>query len=110
VVTIDVNIPDWAKGRNLRIFAGIELLAYKRPTDEKWHVKVSRCNMCGKCCMNLPDYHYLREWRDPETGNCKYLEKRGDTYECKLGMGRPFACCMSNPSRIEECSEKFEVV
>lgn len=103
---IIVELPPWADERHIRIFAGIELAAYKLAHEDKFKIKTSRCNFCGRCCMDVHVDHMFG--RDPITGNCRFLVKNGDTYECSLGIGRPFSCCKSIPTQIAECTEKFE--
>ena len=105
---IELELPDWATERNIRILAGVELVAVKLAHEKKFKIKTSRCNFCGKCCMDVRGDHLFG--RDPETGNCRFLQKNGDMYECSLGIGRPFSCCASIPSQIPECTEKFEEV
>ena len=105
---IELELPEWANERHIRIFAGIELIAYRKVNEDKFNVKCSRCNFCGKCCMNVRVDHIFG--RDEKTGNCRWLRKNGDTYECGLGMGRPFSCSASVPIHIPECTEKFKKV
>jgi hypothetical protein len=103
---IEIEIPDWCDERAIRIMAGIELVAYKMPF-EKWKIKVSRCNMCGKCCMtsNIP-YPLV-------DGKCIHLKKRpgnNDRWECFLRIQRPFGCCVATPQNIPECTVKYEEI
>jgi len=104
---IEIEIPDWAQERAIYIMAGIELAAYKIP-GKKWKVKTSRCNMCGKCCMNLdPKKHPF----PVINGRCVYLLKRPgkeEKYECGLRISRPFRCCVGTTKVVPECTEKFE--
>lgn len=105
---IELELPEWCKEKHIRIFAGIELVAFKKAHEDKFSIKVSRCNFCGECCMNVRVDHMFG--RDKETGNCRWLRKNGDTYECGLGIGRPFSCCASVPNQLPECTEKFKKV
>ena len=105
---IKLELPEWATERHIRVFAGVELVAYKLAHEDKFKIKTSRCNYCGKCCTNVRVDHLFG--RNPKTGNCQFLVKNGDMYECALGIGRPFSCCASVPSQIPECTEKFEEV
>lgn len=104
---IELDLPDWTEGRTIRVMAGIELMAYKL-SDTKWQMKVSRCNMCGKCCMNLKNHPF-----PTIDGKCIHLKKRpGDNprYECGLRIHRPFGCCVAVPQNIPECTEKYEEI
>ena len=47
---IEIDIPDWADERHIRILAGRELAAAKLAHEDFWRVKDVRCNHCGKCC------------------------------------------------------------
>jgi hypothetical protein len=109
---IEIEIPDWAAERHLFIFAGIELLAYKKYGDDFISVKKERCNFCGACCENLPqDIHVPID----EKGTCKNLVTYGNTKECKLGQERPWLCNISDPilykwndGREEKCCVKYD--
>ncbi len=107
---IELELPDWTKGRKLRIFAGIEALANYCPKEKAWFVKTVRCTICGKCCIvddsffnwNLPTKYGDAVGWDPEIEICKYLEKEVwnfDEYEnqtvyvCTASAAiRPWAC------------------
>jgi hypothetical protein len=89
-VKIEIEIPDWADGRHVYVFAGIELAAFKH-AGAPWRVKSSRCSMCGKCCEG-----------------CIHLTSDGPKRVCELGMNRPFACGTSAvPNRVSECTERY---
>jgi hypothetical protein len=91
---INIEIPDWCDERNIYVMAGIELAAYKDFNEDKFHIKTSRCNQCGKCCVNLPKGQYPLD----ENGDCIQLDKRYDDIKpCKLGAMRPFPCCEGDP-------------
>ena len=100
------NLPDWTERKNLYIFAGIEVVAY-RIKGEKWMVKTSRCSQCGNCCKNLDS-------RFPfgVNGVCKYLQKEvgdNDRWLCGLAGLRPHGCSVSSSS-YEKCTVKYEEV
>ncbi len=103
---IELELPEWVTERHIRILAGVELVAYKLVHEDKFKIKTSRCNFCGKCCMNVRVDHMFG--RDPKTNDCRFLKKNGDIYECGLGLGRPFSCCITIPKHIRGCTEKFE--
>lgn len=102
---IILELPDWANERHIRIFAGIEEIAkklYRKP----WQIKVSRCNMCGKCCMNVPDN--WRQGKDHKTGWCKNLIYYANEYRCNVD--RPFFCCAGDHTGEDYCSIKWETL
>jgi len=104
---ITIELPRWAKDRNIYVLAGIELLAY-RLRGGKLMIKVSRCSKCGKCCMNLKP---IRKIFPPIVdGKCVFLTKQGPEYICGLGVMRPHSCNIGVPSKdkIPECTEVFE--
>ena len=108
---ITLDLPEWTNQKQtLRIFAGIELVAYKLP-DEKWQVKTSRCNMCGKCCMNFKEGRHIFPLID---GRCIHLTKEAgnnDRWLCKLGLLRPFGCSAGlGKDFSNDCVESFEEV
>ena len=102
---IELDLPEWVEERTIYVMAGVELVAYKLPQG-KWQLKIGRCSICGKCCMNLKKHIFPLI-----DGRCIYLQKEpGDNprYECGLRIHRPFACCIGIPRNMPECSEKFE--
>jgi len=110
---IKIDIPDWVKeeNRGIYIMAGIELVAYKLPFEEKWKVKTGRCNMCGKCCMNFGEVTGELKEMVTETGRCKYLISDGDKLVCSLSSARPWSCSVEvNLKDVPECTEKFKEI
>jgi Fe-S-cluster-containing hydrogenase component 2 len=105
---VTIDFPEWTDERNIDIFAGIEH-AIKRENGV-WYVKDRRCNLCGQCCMNVPE-----DWPhgyNKETGNCIHLEYNttaefeGETYKqylCDLCADRNFSCSRSE-GEPEFCS------
>lgn len=96
----------WTDERAVYILAGIELVAFRVP-GQKWKVKTGRCNMCGKCCMNLRIGHLF----PIIDGRCIHLEKepgKNPSYRCQLGLHRPFGCCIGIPEKLAECTEAYE--
>ena len=102
---IEIDIPDWTKERSIYVFAGIELVAYRVP-KEKWKVKTSRCNMCGKCCMDVPDKWSMG--KNKETGHCVHLIFYANQWLCDLGSNRPFSCCIGDGA--DDCSIKWKEI
>lgn len=94
---INITLPDWADEREVTIFAGVEKIAFKSPTDTTWKVKTTRCSNCGKCCMDTP----------PNGDPCIQLKRDGDKYFCKIAANRPFACLVGEVI-IPECSIRYE--
>jgi hypothetical protein len=100
-----LQLPDWVDERHIRIFAGIEEVARKLH-GKSWQIKIGRCNLCGKCCMSVPD-----NWRkgiDPKTGWCKHLVFYANEYRC--GIDRPFFCCAGDYAGEDYCSVKWETI
>jgi len=104
---IELDLPEWTEERAIYIMAGVELAAYKVPF-KKWKVKVGRCNMCGKCCMDLKNHAF-----PTIDGKCIHLKKRpgnNPEWECAFRISRPFGCCVGVSERIKECTEKYEEI
>ena len=103
---IELELPDWAGRSNLWILSDIEPVAYKLK-DSPWMVKVSKCQMCGKCCSDL-DENFTLKVIDK---HCEFLEKepgKNDLWRCSLGLFRPFQCCVTQRSNIPSCTVKYE--
>ncbi len=103
---IEIELPDWVDKRVIQVLAGIERVAFKMPKDDRFKVKVSRCNRCGECCKRLNSNHVF----PVINGQCIHLEKevgKNNNWRCKFGIDRPYQCCVAK-SRISECSEKYE--
>ncbi len=103
---IDKIVED-LKDRNIRVFAGIDLIAEKLRGD-KWRIKVNGCSMCGRCCKNLPKDHLF----PLINGQCIYLINPpgyGDKWICRLRINRPFGCAISNINP-KYCKVKYEYV
>ena len=97
---ISIEIPDWVidEKRNIYILAGIEEVAHKH-YGKSWEVKTTRCNMCGKCCMDVPD-----GWTHGKEGNdCKHLTYVANEYRCGLLVNRPFGCCIGDNAEKDYC-------
>ena len=104
---IEIELPDWTEERTIYIMAGIELVGYKLPQG-RWQLKTGRCNMCGKCCMNLKKHAFPLV-----NGTCIHLQKEpgnNPRYGCSQRINRPFGCCIGVPKNMSECTEKFEEV
>jgi hypothetical protein len=111
-VKIDLDLPTVPDEAVLYVLARIELVAYKT-IEGKWHVKTSKCSMCGKCCYNRRD-------NDPFPtidGRCIYLQPlKGtkDKFVCSLGIHRPVACTVGHHEPEEaarlKCTEGFQEV
>jgi len=108
-ITLEVpnKIVSDLKDRNIRVFAGIDLIAEKLRGD-KWKIKTQKCSMCGKCCMNLKKDHIF----PVVDGQCVYLVNPpgyGDKWICGLRVNRPHGCAISTPT-ADYCTVKFEYV
>ena len=101
---VRLALPEWVKGRMIRVFAGIEEVAHRRP-GERWKIKKGRCSQCGKCCMNVPEG--WPQGRGPN-GHCQHLKPYPpDRYICGLGVNRPFSCCWGNVEG-EDCTVSWK--
>lgn len=96
MVSITVEIPDWAEKRAIYVMAGVELLAYQYPGGPLL-VKAGRCNECGDCCTIRGE-------------PCEHLIPNGsERMVCGKGPGRPFSCCIGRGAdRVAHCTERFE--
>lgn len=115
IVTVELpNFPE-DEHRLIRVMSGIEERARKFPGKE-WEIKTSQCNMCGKCCMNVPD-----DWvfgKNHETGHCINLVynagwDNGETkfgWLCGMGTSRPFSCSTGDEAGQDHCSVKWSGV
>jgi len=111
-------VPKWAIGRNIYIFAGVNMLAQKhvekvKPLKyKKLEVVTVPCNMCGECCRNLnSDWHMGVD----EKGTCIHLKHEvwpsvGDVYVCDLDGRLPFSCSSGSPSDKPYCCVKLQTV
>lgn len=105
ILDIPDNIVEDLKERNIRVFAGMDLIAYKYRGD-KWKIKVRGCSMCGKCCRHLPKEHPF----PTINGQCVYLINppgHGNKWICGLKINRPFGCAVSN-TKEKYCEVKYE--
>lgn len=108
LLKIEFDVPEWAIGKHIYIFANQELIGYsnhiieKKPKKREYYtplkVKTQRCNGCGECCESGSPFNNIEEV-------CPYLTDRG----CKLGNKIPFSCARSDCSiTFKKCSERFE--
>lgn len=113
---ITIKIPDWAEERNISVLAGNEPFLIYSKAAGKWFVKTKRCNMCGKCCRDVPAAF---PWRN-EKGDCDYLKR--ETWNFPPYDGKevfictnprfPFACIARNhPSKPHpDCCIEYKEV
>jgi hypothetical protein len=99
-----IDIPDRYEGRNLFVFAGMDLVA-RRYCKKPWEIKISDCAMCGKCCQNLNNDKFPFKIIN---GVCEHLEHRpGKRYLCKLDVRRPFGCAIHINENVG-CAVRFK--
>lgn len=102
---IEIELPDWTDERNIYVFAGIELAAIKTFREDKFRIKDTRCNFCGKCCMGIdPKFHFF----PVINGKCVHLINEPgtkDKYRCRFGISRPFVCSFFPEDRIGDLPE-----
>lgn len=126
---IEFEVPEWAIGRNIYIFAGRELLGRKEAqvTHEngKHIVKYlpimvkpadGRCTGCSNCCKDnglgvkmvehITKLIIRKQKFNRESQGCAFLGKDG----CLLGSYIPFCCIRSVCTDWEGCTERLEVV
>lgn len=119
---VELEIPEWAIGKHIYVFADTELLAHKFYFRKKKkgnvvegyediQVKIARCNGCGECCnsgFNPEAMLYMKKKLDEYKGEpCAFLEENG----CGLGNNIPFSCIRSYCGEREEypnCTEKMK--
>ncbi len=116
MVLIQLEVPEWAEGRHIYIFAGREVVARKL-IDKPFEIKTVRCNLCGECC-----HHVSSSWPfgRNEEGACaklkyervKHADGRIDEgYFCRAsGPIVPFTCCKGRGMDPELCCVRFKVV
>lgn len=111
------ELPDFPEQekRAIRIMFGIEERAKKYPGGS-WEIKTSQCNMCGKCCMDVPD-----DWvfgKNHETGHCINLvynagyddQKTMFGWMCSMAGSRPFSCSTGDEAGQDHCSVEWKTV
>jgi hypothetical protein len=108
---IEVEIPEMEEDehRCIRVMFGIEERAKKYP-GKPWEVKVVRCDLCGKCCMNVVDGW---KWdKDPKTGWCSHLvwNEGWKGYLCDFGRARPFSCSTGDEANKDYCCIEWRTV
>jgi len=105
---IEFDVPDWAIGKHIYIFANEELIGYsnfiieKKPKRKEYYttlkIKTQRCNGCSECCESGSPF-------DDSEGTCPHHTDKG----CSLGTNIPFSCARSDCSiTFKNCSERFE--
>jgi len=109
---ITLDLPDWIFLHNVRVFAGIELVA-RLFKDGQWEIKTTRCNKCGKCCMGFKaDARHIFPIVD---GHCVHLHKEPHLpgtqpqYLCALSVNRPFGCSAVTP-QADYCIVRFDTI
>lgn len=100
-----VDVPDWALGRHLYLFAGIELVAMKMYGEDQMWIKTDRCSMCGKCCGGFQKWYFPQD----ENGICTCLKEEEDGKQgCNLGVARPFYCAVADgQEKNSDCTVRY---
>jgi hypothetical protein len=131
--TLTVELPDWTKDRNIMVLAGSEwiLLRGPRRTDLQGdrhgeritYRKVSRCSICGRCCIitmpqAAPFGTKKMELHGKEETVCEFLEpeKRDidgqvqQVYVCtQRGPRVPWGCLGAHARKpYPECTVEWE--
>lgn len=123
---IEFEVPDWAIGRHIYIFAGNELLAKKEVRivhENGEHVakylplkikpEDGRCTGCGSCCITtsfsrktfIAMKKALHGFKDYDI-RCPFATDSG----CLLGSKIPYSCVRSICTGYEGCTEKLEAI
>ena len=102
---VTFELPEWTDGRRITVLAGIESVIKRM--NGNWYIKVNRCIKCGKCCMDVPD-----NWAHGkgEDGHCQHLKYEANEYLCKLGINRPYKCCVGDGIDMADCSITWEKI
>ncbi len=123
---ITLNVPEWAIGRHIYIFAGRELLAQKECLiihKNNEHIakyqplKIKppdgRCTGCGSCCgLNGIAESLLEDMKDAlnnygfPSPECPFITKSG----CLLKGWIPFSCAKSICTDYKGCTERLEEI
>lgn len=122
----EIEIPEWAYGKNIHIFAGVEKLAevlVKTVHENGKHIakylplkikpEDGRCTGCGSCCNSvgisrkllIDMKKALHGFKDYE-GKCPFITDTG----CLLRGWIPFSCAKSICTDYEGCTERLEVI
>ena len=99
---IKLEIPDWVDDKiDIYILADIEL--FMKREDSIWYIKTERCSRIGCCCKIVPgvwpkrragsQFHYSAAELSNDS-RCKNLISKGSEMLCRLGINRPFSCCI----------------
>jgi hypothetical protein len=79
------------KGRDIFVFAGIELAIRYFAIGGFWEIKEEDCSRCGECCSTMTG----RSFPFATESGCKYLEKSGNEHLCGLSYYRPNGCAVA---------------
>lgn len=123
LLKIEFEVPEWAIGKHIYIFAGTELLGDKqvrtvhkngKHVNKYLPLRIKpengRCTGCGDCCQMISkgDSHFLKTMREvlltkDLEGICPFYSDNG----CVLGSFTPFSCLRSYCAGIGKCTEKL---
>lgn len=111
------TLPEWTDERHVWIIAGQEPVLFRqrfvgkdRKVRYRWFIKSGRCNLCGKCCMNLRSDWI---WGVDSKGTCKRLVEGnpGEFYCDPNKGGMPWGCLKGDGrERVLECTVRYEEV
>ena len=97
-----LDLPDWVDERNIRILAGIELVASKNHNEDFWKVKDGRCVQCGECCIEIKNHIY-----PTINGVCIHLaDEQNEKRPCKIALYRSRTCEV-DPKKCEHITYKL---
>ena len=108
---IEIELPDWVEDQEIKILAGMEMVAKKLPWNNYWEVKDIRCNNCGDCCMDVPVG--LGKWMFPVNaeGICSKLYEEDGKMLCGAKYDKPYRC-LDDPlkSNSPNCCITYKIV
>lgn len=114
--SFEIDLPTWTDERRISIIAGQEPIAFRervvakdKTVTYKWLVKTDRCNLCGKCCMNLREDHI---WGVDENGTCiRLVEGSPGEYYCDPNKGgMPWDCLRGDHRDKDYCTVDYEEI
>ena len=114
---IELELPEWTDERHIFVVAGEEPVAYRMRTVDaegvvtyRWYYKTGRCNLCGKCCMNLRKDWI---WGVDDQGTClRLVEINPGQYYCDPNKGgRPWDCLKGDGrGRFPDCTVCYKEI
>jgi hypothetical protein len=102
---IEIEIPDEYEKRDIFVFAGIDIVARKFKSINKWEIKEKNCKRCGKCCLKMTG----KSFPFSSPNGCKHLIDSGNEKLCGLSYFRPNGCAVAEMN-IKDCSVRWKFI